>query len=95
MFPMEGLRTIFDTHVLEIDVATKTISIDAEAYSRLKKAKRKEESFSEVIKRLVPVPFDFDAWLKELKKHPFSDEFVEAVEEQIANRRHPRNMRKS
>jgi predicted CopG family antitoxin len=68
-------------------VATKTISIDVEAYNRLKKAKRKEESFSEVIKRVVPVPFDLEEWLEAMRKDPFSDEFSEAVEQQVANRR--------
>ena len=82
------------SRVPEIHVATKKISIEVEAYNRLKKARRKEESFSDVLKRLVPIPFDLEAWLKAMERDPFSDEFVAAVEEQIANRRHPRNMRK-
>jgi hypothetical protein len=68
-------------------VATKTISIDVEAYNRLKKAKREEESFSDVIKRVVPVPFDLEGWLEAMRKDPFSDEFSDAVERQVANRR--------
>ena len=65
----------------------KNITVDLVAYNRLKKARKKGESFSQAIKRLVPEPFDFDAWLKELEANPFTDEFVRAVEEQIANRR--------
>jgi predicted CopG family antitoxin len=70
----------------EFRMATKTISIDLEAYKRLKAAKRNNESFSEVIKRVVPRQIDYDAWLKSVAADPFSDEFVAAVEEQVANR---------
>jgi len=51
-------------------MATKTISIDVEAYNRLKKMKNKNESFSEVIKRVVPAPIDFAEWIKKSKHIP-------------------------
>jgi predicted CopG family antitoxin len=73
-------------------VATKTISIDLEAYERLKGRKKEGESFSQAIKRLVSKPFDYKKWLDDLAAHPASDEFIEAVERVVADRRAPQNM---
>lgn len=68
-------------------MATKTISIDLEAYERLRSVRKDNESFSQTIKRVVKARPDYGAWLKEMQEHPFSDEFVAAVEEQVARRR--------
>ena len=74
-------------------MAVKTITIDMEAYERLSRLKRDGESFSETIKRVTPRPIDYKAWLESLGKDPFSDEFVDAVEQQVAQRRAPQNKR--
>ena len=70
-------------------MATKTIAIDDEAYSRLDRVKRDNESFSDTIKRVVPVPVDLETLVKRLRENPFSPEFIDAVEQQIANRSRP------
>jgi predicted CopG family antitoxin len=76
-------------------VATKTISVDTEAYGRLKARKARGESFSETIKRLVPKPFDVEKWLDSTAADPVGEEFVAAVEKTIAQRRAPQNMKAS
>jgi len=35
---------------------------------------------------IAPKPFDFDAWIKSMEDDPFSDEFCNAVEEQVNHR---------
>lgn len=70
-------------------MATKTISIDLEAYERLKAVQKENESFSQTIKRVVRRPIDLEKLLGETAKNPLSDEAINAVEQVIAARRKP------
>ena len=70
-------------------MATKTISIDVEAYERLKAVQREGESFSRTIKRVVRSPVDLDAYARKLEKAGMSRKAIEAVEEQVRQRRRP------
>ena len=67
-------------------MATKTISIDLQAYERLQNVKRPGESFSEVIKRVVRAPPDLDAWFAEIDRNPLSAAAALAVEETLDGR---------
>jgi predicted CopG family antitoxin len=67
----------------------KTISIDTEAYRRLKWAQRGDESLSETIKRVVKPLRPVRDWLERIGEVEFSDEFADAVDEQIASRSVP------
>ncbi len=70
-------------------MATKTISIDLEAYDRLKAVQKEAESFSQVIKRVVKEPLDVRQFLKEIGERPISEEATAAIESHIRRRRRP------
>ena len=75
-------------------MATKTITIDLEAYRRLKSVKREGESFSKTIKRVVQPPLDLRAWLREVDEHPMSGAAFDAVEKALKARRLPSGRRR-
>jgi len=70
-------------------MATKTISIDLEAYRQLTQARKEHESFSQTIKRVVRPRPSVESWLKRVSRLKFSPGFVEAVEEQVRSRSTP------
>jgi predicted CopG family antitoxin len=78
-------------HYLELAMAVKTITIDMEAYERLRSVRKANESFSQTIKRVVQKPFDLDAWLKRVGDNPLSPKTVKAIEQEVKNRRKPIN----
>ncbi|MHC4180383.1 MAG: antitoxin VapB family protein [Planctomycetota bacterium] len=70
-------------------MTTKTITIDLEAYQRLKSVQRERESFSETIKRTIPAPLDFEAYRRRLRGLSLSEKVAEAIEEQVRRRHRP------
>lgn len=70
-------------------MATKTITIDLEAYNKLKAAKQDKESFSQTIKRVIPSPIDFRKFRNMLSSAHLGKEATEAVEAQVKNRQKP------
>lgn len=41
------------------------------------------------IKRTVKRPFNLDAWIKRVQRHPLSEPAIRAIEEQVARRHRP------
>lgn len=70
----------------------KTITIDLEAYQRLSRVKRPNESFSATIKRVVREPFDPDRLIRMVRK--LSPGAVDAIERQVSNRSRPSRRRR-
>jgi len=68
-------------------MATKTITIDLDAYARLKRARKANESFNMTIKRVVKPPIDVEAWLRRIRRNPLRRKTADAVERQVAQRR--------
>ena len=68
-------------------MGVKTITIDIEAYDLLAAARRSNESFSAVIKRiLVPTVNTSTALLHYLDGSPADDEFLHAMERVLTTR---------
>jgi predicted CopG family antitoxin len=65
----------------------KTIQIDQDAYERLEKVRRSDESVSEVIKRCVRPVRSAEEVLDVLRKANVADETLEAIDESVTRRR--------
>ncbi|MBN1675907.1 MAG: hypothetical protein JXR37_32990 [Kiritimatiellae bacterium] len=67
-------------------MATKTITIDLDAYRRLRAVRAKNESFSQAIKRVIRPPLNVESYLAGLRSAPFSRKAALAIGEHEARR---------
>ena len=70
-------------------MATKTITLDLEAYERLKAVQQDNESFSQTIKRTIQTPIDVETYSRRLREFSLSEKATEAIEEHVRNRHRP------
>lgn len=70
-------------------MATKTITIDIDAYERLKSVQKPTESFSQTIKRVVRRPVDLKGWFAAMDRAPLSRATVDAIAQHVKARSRP------
>ena len=68
-------------------MAVKTITIDMEAYTLLSRAKKGDQSFSEVIKAHFGAPVTVARFLERLKTIRISEDALAQMERQVRARR--------
>jgi len=60
-------------------MATKTITIDIDAYERLKSVQKPTESFSQTIKRVIRRPVDLEMWFAAMDRAVLSRRATGAI----------------
>lgn len=68
-------------------VATKNIPVDLEVYRRLREIKRPDESFSDVLRRVLPKRINLEKWLEEVSRIELAPDARRAIEAKIRSRR--------